>query len=191
MDGVSFDEASWKSMRQEIPKCKTLVSLGFSGIDWWSCHLKKVAEVEFAVDFVQLLKDCPNILFTNTMTFFYHDFRGPFDDGSELYATHFAPILEHNRLTKHLIALKGKENYQVRGFLVAEAVGRQYATKPSSCYRILKENVDVLVSYLSSDDRAQQIVREAIDAPTKVVRNPTSATAEKQNKRTTPAKRKR
>jgi len=150
MSVVYFTEAGWKSIRQEIPKCKTLKSLKFSSIGWWSTK-KKVAELEFAVDFAQLLKNCPNILFTNTTDFFDDD-DDSYDDGSELYATYFAPILEHNRLLKNLSTLRRRENSQVRGFLMAEAMGRHFADKPSSCYTVLKANADVLVSYLSSDE---------------------------------------
>ncbi len=197
MSGVYFNEAGWKSIQREIPKCKTLLSLRFSGIAWWSTNKKKVAEVEFAAEFAQLLKDCPNILITNISEFFFDigedvNDDDPYDDGSELYATHFAPILEHNRLTINLKTLRRRENTKVRGFLVAEAIGRQFANKPSSCYTVLKANVDVLVSYLPSDERAQQIVRDAIDdARKKVVQNRTSTTANKQSKRATPSKRKR
>jgi len=67
-----------------------------------------------------------------------------------VYTTHIAPILEHNRLIQNLKTFKERGNYQERGFLVAEAVGTRFAKKVSSCYTILKSNVDVLVSYLSS-----------------------------------------
>jgi len=158
--------------------------------------MKKVVELEFAVDFAQLLKHCPNILFTNTTEFFFDigddvDDDDPYDDGSELYATRFAPILEHNRLTNNLITLRRRENSHVRGFLVAEAIATRSTKKFSSCYTVLKANVDVLVSYLSSDEKALHVVRREIDAPKKVVHNLLSRTANKQNKRTTPFKRKR
>jgi len=146
---VYFNEAGWKSICQELPKCKTLNSLEFSSIGWWSSNKKEVAASEFAVKFAQLLKYCPNILFTNETEFFCDDDDDDDDyDDNVLYQTHFSPIPEHNRLTKNMITLRKKENYQVRSFLVAEAVGTRFAKKPSSCYTVIKANVDVLVAYL-------------------------------------------
>jgi len=182
--GVPFSEAGWKSIRQELPKCKTLEKLEILNMSWGPNKQEDVA-VEFAVEFAQLLKDSPNILFTNRRDFFCDDDDGEEDD--ELYTTHFAPILEHNRLLKNLTILKRRENYQVRGFLVAEAVGSRFAKKPSSCYTVLKANVDVIVSYLTSDQNAQHVVQEALDTSETVAYIPLSATAQKQNKRTTPS----
>jgi len=104
---VHFTKAGWTSIRQEIPKCTTLNSLEFFSIVLWNSGNKE-AKFKFAVELAQLLKDSPNILSTNQKMFAY--FPGCYDDSdkngsSVLYATHFAPILEHNRLTKNLIAL--------------------------------------------------------------------------------------
>jgi len=187
-----FDEAGWKSIQQALSKCKTLNRLEFSYIEWCSDD-NKYKKGEFAIIFAQLLKDNPNILFTNTRRFFFSLDCFNFDArDDELYTIYFAPILEHNRLLKNLTIFKRKENYQVRGFLVAEAVGRLFAKKPSSCYTVLKANVDVLISYLTSDENAQQqVLREAVDASETVIYNPLSTTANKQEKRQTPFKRKR
>jgi len=159
-----FNEAGWKSFRQEIPKCKTLEKVELLKIWLWDCNNKDVAKNDFAVDFAQLLKNSPNILFTNKRNFFY-DEHDKDDDDNVLYTTRIAPILEHNRLLKNLAILKRKGNYRVRSFLVAEAVGRRFAQKPSRCYTVLKANVDVLVAYLTSDGNTQQVVPEAVDAP--------------------------
>jgi len=175
MGPVSFTEAGWKSIRQELPKCKTLDRLKFLNIEWW-CSNKK--EAEFAAEFAQLLKDSPNILFTNTRNFFDNGD----DDDDVLYTTHIAPILQHNCLIKNLAILKIKENYQVHGFLVAEAVGRQLAKKPSCCYTVLKVNVDVLVAYLTSNENAQQVVSQAADASKTDIYIPLSTAGEKQDK---------
>jgi len=191
---VFFTEAGWKSIRQELPKCKTLEKLEVVVIGWCGCYEKEFAEVQVAVEFAELLKDSPNILVTNTREFFYDNDEDEDDDNAEddeLYTTHIAPILQHNRLIKNLTILKRKENYQVRGFLVAEAVGRQFANKPSCCYTVLKANVDVLVAYLASDEKAQQVVSEAVHASETVMYNPLSTTGEKQDKRQTPSNRKR
>jgi len=147
----------------------------------------------FADEFVQLLKDNANIVYTNTTAFFRaeNDKNYNKDDHDVLYTTHFAPVLEHNRLTKDMEILKGTVNNKVRGFLVAELIGRWSCNKPSSCYTVLKANVDVLVSCLSSDEKAQQVVvPETINAP-KQSRKSTLRTACQQNKQKTPAKRKR
>jgi len=190
MWGVSLHEAGWKSMRQEIPKCKTLESLGIMDIEWWGSN-KTAAEV--TVEFAQLLKDCPNILYANPTGFYNSEDDDIVDDeGYEdvQYTIHYAPILEHNRLIKNLTRLKKDENCQVRGFLVAEVIGRRFAQKPSSCYTVLKANVDVLVSYYhSSDENVQEVLRDAVDAPEIVIHD--STTANKQIKCTTPSKRKR
>jgi len=49
--------------------------------------------------------------------------------------------------------------------------------KPSSSYTVLKANVDVLVAYLTSDQNAQQVVQEALDASETVTYIPLSTTA--------------
>jgi len=165
VENARFNEAGLKSIRQALSKCKTLNRLEFSNIAWRSDEYVCV-EGEFLIKFEQLLQDNPNILFTNTKGFFYNVYFYD-DDGrdDEEYTILFAPILEHNRLLKNLTILKRKENYQVRGFLVAEAVGRRFAKKPSSSYTVLKANVDVLVSYYLSSDGKKQVVQKAIDAP--------------------------
>jgi len=146
---VCFNEAGWRSLLQEISKkCSTLTSLEFKYILWWGSDDEQVAGGEFALELAQFLKDNPNILATNTKTYFGDDY----DDGNDdiLYTTHLAPILEHNRLLNNLKGLKERENYEVRGFLVSEAIGALFATKVSSCYTMLKANADVLVSFLPS-----------------------------------------
>jgi len=192
---VDFTKAGWKSCRQDIPKCKTLNVLSFSSIMLWNSRKKKNAKVEFAVELAQLLKDSPNILSTTKGRMFSYYFDRDDDDNdkhdSVLYATHFAPILEHNRLTRNLIALRKKENDQVRGFLVAEAIGTRFAQKPSSCYTVLKANVDVLVSYLSWDAKAQEVFREAIDDAPESVQMPMSTTPNNLNKQKPLSKGKR
>jgi len=154
---VAFHEAGWRKLLQEIPKCTTLTSLEFKDIDWWgSRHDEKLAEVEFALKVAQFLKDNPNILATTTKYYFGDDCDD--DDGDDegiLYTTHLAPVLEHNHLLKNLKTLK-RENYEVRGFLVSEAIGTRFATKVSSSYTMLKANVDVLVSFLSSYNEAKE-----------------------------------
>jgi len=183
MCNVYFTEAGWKSMRQEISKSKTLYLLEFVGIGWWESEKKEDAAVGFAVEFTKLLKDSPNIVFTNTTAFFRdeNNYNYNENDHDVMYTTHFAPILEHNSLTKYLKTLKGNADYKVRGFLVAEAIGSRFSKKPSSCYTMLKANVDVLVSYLSSDEKAQHIIPEAINVP-KQVHKSTLRTACKYNK---------
>jgi len=64
--------------------------------------------------------------------------------------------------------------------LVAEAVGRRFANKPSSCYTVLKANVDALVAYLSSDEEDQ---RNSNRSTPKIVHNPMLITANKQVER--------
>ncbi len=147
---TALNEASWKNLLKEIPKCTTLVSLEFGNIEWWGSEERDIAAVEFAVELALFLKNNPNILYTNKKDFMAEDVGiiGGKDD--VVYTTHIAPILEHNRLIQNLKTFKERGNYQERGFLVAEAVGTRFAKKVSSCYTILKSNVDVLVSYLSS-----------------------------------------
>jgi len=190
MCDVYFTEAGWQSMRQEIPQSKTLHLLEFVDIGWWGSGKKEDAAAGFAVEFAQLLKDNANIVLTNKTAFFRdeNDCNHNKDDPDVLYTTHFAPILEHNRLTRKLKTLKG--NIKVRGFLVAEVIGRRFCKKPSGCYAVLKANVDVLVSYFLSDEKARQVVPEAINPP-KQVHKSTSRTACQHNKRRTHAKRKR
>ncbi len=146
----TLNEASWKNLLKEIPKCTTLVSLEFGNIEWWGSEERDIAAVEFAVELALFLKNNPNIVSTNKKDFMANDFD--IDEGEDdvVYTTHIAPILEHNRLIQNLKAFKERGNYQERGFLVAEAVGTRFASKVSSCYTILKANVDVLVTYLSS-----------------------------------------
>jgi len=86
-----------------------------------------------------------------------------------------------------LITLRKTENYQVRGFLIAEAMGRLLAKKTSSCYTVLKANIDVLISYLLSNEEALQVSQEANDAPN----NRMSTIANQNNNHMTPSKRKR
>jgi len=138
----TFNEASWRSLLQEIPKCPTLISLEFRHIAWCGSEYH-FNMPEIVVQLAQFLKNNPNILATNTMLYFY-------DHNDGLYERHIAPILEHHHLTKNLKILKERESYQVRGFLVAEAVGTRFPTKVSICYIILQANMDVLVSYLLS-----------------------------------------
>jgi len=147
----TFDEASWKNLLQEIPKCSTLISLEFWNIEWWGSQQRKIAAVEFAMEVAQFLRNNPTILFTNKKGFIGIDFDGDGED-DVAYTTYIAPILEYHRLIVNLKTLRERGNYQVRGFLVAEAVGTRFAGKFSSCYTIVKANVDVLVSYLSSRD---------------------------------------
>jgi len=72
------------------------------------------------------------------------------DEEDDLYTTYLAPVLEHNCLRHNLKTLKEREKYEVRGCLVSEAVGTGFAENVSSCYTVLKANLDVLVSSLSS-----------------------------------------
>jgi len=60
---------------------------------------------------------------------------------------------------------------------VAEAIGSRFAMKPSSSYTVLKVNVDVLIAYLTSDQNAQQVIQEALDASETVAYIPLSTTA--------------
>jgi len=149
---VSFHEAGWRNLLQEIAKCRTLMSLEFKYISWRGLGDEELAGVGFALELAQFLKDNPNILATNTKFYFCNNDEDDADADNDdiLYTTHLAPILEHNRLIKNLRTLKEKANYEVRGFLVAEAVGTRFAGDLSSCYTMLKANVDILVSYLSS-----------------------------------------
>ncbi len=149
---VSFHEASWRIFLQEIAKCRTLMSLEFKYISWRGLGDEELAGVGFALELAQFLKDNPNILATNTKFYFCNNDEDDADADNDdiLYTTHLAPILEHNRLIKNLRTLKEKANYEVGGFLVAEAVGTRFAGDLSSCYTMLKANVDILVSYLSS-----------------------------------------
>jgi len=146
----TFDEASWKTLLQEIPNCATLVSLEFWNIEWWGSEERDNAAVEFAIELAQFLKNNPNIVTTNKKYFMHVDLIHDEGEDDVVYTTYIAPILEHNRLIQNLKTFKERGNYQERGFLVAEAVGTLFASKVSSCYTILKANVDVLVSYLSS-----------------------------------------
>jgi len=147
----TFDEASWKILLREIPKCATLVSLEFWHIDWWGSKECDDAEVEFAMEMTRFLKSNINIVSTNKKEFIVDDFDLFNEYKDEIvYTTYIAPILEHNRLIQNLKILRERANYQMRGFLVSEAVGTRFAGKVSSCYTVLKANVDVLVSYLSS-----------------------------------------
>jgi len=143
----TFDEPSWKNLLQEIPKCTTLE---FEYIHWQILGGKELVAAEFVLQLAQFLKDNPNIVVFNLLTF-----NGTLVFNDNLYTAHLGPILEDNHLTKNLKMLKEMENYKVHGFLVSEALGTWYATKVSSCYRILKENVDVLVSFLSSDNESK------------------------------------
>jgi len=148
---VCFHEAGWRSLLQEISKkCSMLTSLEFKYILWWGLEDEESVGVEFALELAQFLKDNPNILATNMKTYFGDNY----DDGNDdiVYMTHLAPILEHNRLLKNLKGLKERENYEVHGFLVLEAIGARFATKVSGCYTMLKANADVLVSFLSLYD---------------------------------------
>jgi len=152
----TFHEAGWKRLLQEIPKCTTLDSLEFWYIKWWGSEDRDTAVVEFAMALAQFLKNNPNILTANTKDYMSDEYDDDYDGGDinyeVVYTTYIGPILEHNRLIKYLKTLKDRGNYKERGFLVAEAVGTRFATKVSCCYTILKANVDVLVSYLSSTD---------------------------------------
>jgi len=38
MMSVSFMEAGWKSIWQELPKCKTLDRLEFKSVEWWGSN---------------------------------------------------------------------------------------------------------------------------------------------------------
>jgi len=152
----TFDEEDWRKLLPEISKCATLRSLEFKYIEWWGSQERDIAAVEFALEMAQFLKNNPNIVSTNTNDFMSDDYN---DDGKDdvIYTTYMALILEHHRLqmehrclTENLKSFKQRGNYKVRGFLVAEAVGTRYATKVSSCYTMLRMNMDVLVSYLSS-----------------------------------------
>ncbi len=126
MDRVSFCESGWRSLLQAIPKCKTLISLEFKDILWWDSEDDEVAQVAFAMELAQFLKDNTNILTTNKKSYFGdHSYNG---NGGILYTTYLAPILEHNRLIKNLKTLEERENYEVRGFLAAEVVGTRFAS---------------------------------------------------------------
>jgi len=146
----TFDEDSWKNLLQKIPKCATLVSLEFWNIDWWGSEECDDEAAEFAIELAQFVKNNPNIVSTNKREFMGDYFHVGQCKDDVVYTTHIAPILEHNRLIQNLKTFKERGNYQMRGFLVAEAVGTRFAGKVASCYTILKSNVDVLVSYLSS-----------------------------------------
>jgi len=139
-----FDEASWKNLLQEIPKCATLVSLEFWYIEWWGSEERDNAAVEFAIELAQFVKNNPNIVSTNKKEFIADDFDNEGKD-DVVYTTHIAPILEHNRLIQNLKTFKVRGNYQDRGFLVAEAVGTRFASEVSSCYTILKSNVSIFI----------------------------------------------
>jgi len=145
---VSFDEAGWKNLLQGITKCQTLISLEFKCITWQRSGYEEISGAGMALALAQFLKENPNILAINSKSYFRYDADD--DDDDILYTIHLAPILEHNRLIKNLRSLKVNGNDKVRGFLVAEAVGTRFARDLSSCYTLLKANVDVLVSYLSS-----------------------------------------
>jgi len=151
MTDVSFHEGGWKSFFRELPKCKTLRSLEFMYSMWWDSEENEKAAGQFAVEFAQFLKNSPNILSINKTGYCLCRHGSAENDNDDLYATCFAPILEHNRLKKNLETLKNKENYEVRGFLVSEALGTRFAENPSSCYTMLKVNVDVLISCLLSE----------------------------------------
>jgi len=155
MYDVCFHEAGWRNLLQVIPKCRTLISLEFKYILWWGSEDEELAGVEFALEWAQCLKHNPNILSTNSQSYFSDDHNDGNDD--ILYTTYLAPILEHNRLLQNLKILKERENYEVRGFLVSEAIGTKLAGKVSGCYTMLKANVDVLVSFLSSRNGAQEV----------------------------------
>jgi len=152
---TTFDEAGWKNLLQEIPKCRTLVSLEFKYIVWWGSEDEELAAVEFAGEWAQFSKHNPNILTINSGSYLSDDYNDSNDD--ILYMTHLAPIIEHNRLLQNLKTLKESENYEVRSFLVSEAIGTRFAGKVSSCYTMLKGNMDVFVSFLSSRNGAQEV----------------------------------
>jgi len=118
---------------------------------WLDSEENEIAQVVFAAEFAQMLKNSPHICSTNKMHYIF-DKNGNScsNENYDLYKTRFAPILEHNCLKKNLETLKN-ENYEVRGFLVSEAVGTRFAENPSSCYTMLKANVDVLISCLLSE----------------------------------------
>jgi len=56
---------------------------------------------------------------------------------TSMYTTHIASILEHYRLINNLKRFEERGNYKERGFLVAEAVETQIATKVSGCHTVL------------------------------------------------------
>jgi len=153
---VTFSEVGWRNLLQEIPKCKTINSLGFEFISWWGSIFEELARVEFALELAHFLKHNQNIISTNTKTYF-NDERDYAHADDILYTTYLAPVLEHNRLLQNLKMLKERENYEVRGFLVSEAVGTRFAGKVSHCYTMIKGNMDVLVSFLSSHNEAQEV----------------------------------
>jgi len=139
-----LNETGWRNLLREIPKCTTLISLEFWHIHRWGSPIRADGTVEFAIELAQFLKNNPIIVSTNKANVigYYCD--------NDVYTIHIAPILEQHSLLQNLKILKTRANDKEGGFLVAEAIGTRFATKPSSCYTILKVNVDVLVSYLSS-----------------------------------------
>jgi len=118
-----------------------------SYILWWGSEDKELAGVKFALKLAQFLKDNPNILATNTKSYF----------GNDMMMTTMAFCTQltwlpfwNNCLVKNLKTVKERENYEMHSFLVSEAIGSWFATKVSSCYTMLKANVDVLICFLSS-----------------------------------------
>jgi len=115
----------------------------------------EIAADEFTMKVAQFLQNNLTILFTNKKGFIddiYDDDSDGDGEDDVAYTAYIAPILEYHSLTVNLKTLRERGNYQVRGFLVAEAVGTRFAGNISSCYTIVQANVDVLVSYLSSRD---------------------------------------
>jgi len=144
----TLTETGWKNLLQEIPKCKTLVSVEFWYLDWWGSKKRDKAALEFALELAQFLKQNPNIVSTNKREYITgDDINNDNDKDDIVYTKHIGPILEHNRLIQNLKRIDETVSYGERGFLMSEAVGRQYATNLSSCYTIVKANMDVLVSY--------------------------------------------
>jgi len=70
---VCFHEVSWRTLLQKISQCTMLTSLEFKYILWWHSEDKELAGAEFALKLAQFLKDNPDILATNTKSYFGND----------------------------------------------------------------------------------------------------------------------
>jgi len=132
---VILSRTRWNKLLEELGKCTMLPSLTLKYASWREVYGRLAA-----VEFQSFLKVHPNIDTLETEHFF----------DTYTYTKCIVPTLEHNWWHKRIQSLLDND---LRSALVAEALARVFASKPSQRYTLIRENTDVIASYLALHHR--------------------------------------
>jgi len=136
---ASLNEEDWVNILQQLQQCNKLSFVGIENTTWSTIQADTAASM-----FALFLKSKPNLRKL--------DVEGSFDE--DVWNQYCVPVLQHHQCQENIQTLHSKDD-NIRGALVAKAMGMAFTNKPSNIYTLLKDNLDLLDSSL-----AQKVVGE-------------------------------